>query len=132
MVLVDTNVLVYLLIEGDRTVSAQALYASDSDWRSEAFILVEFSNVLATYVRTRALSLEKGKQLVAEAETRLPALTSFPHKQALEIAAQFGISAYDARFIGLAKQLRVKLVTEDARLLAAAPSLTRSLADAIG
>jgi predicted nucleic acid-binding protein len=132
VVLVDTNVLVYLLIEGDRTASAQALYASDPDWRSEAFVLVEFSNVLATYVRTRALSLAKGKELAAEAEAMLPALVGFPHKQALEIAEQFGISAYDARFIGLAKQLRVKLVTEDARLLAAAPSLTRSLGDAIG
>ena len=132
MVLVDTNVLVYLLIEGDRTESAQTLYTSDPDWRSEVFILVEFSNVVATYVRTRALSLAKGKGLIAEAEARLPALPNFPHMQALEIAAQFGISAYDARFIGLAKQLRVKLVTEDARLLAAAPSLTRSLGDAIG
>ena len=131
MVLVDTNVLVYLLIEGDRTVSAQSLYASDPDWRSEAFILVEFSNVLATYVRTSALSLAKGKELVAEAETLLPALTRFPHKESLEIAAQFGISAYDARFVGLAKQLRTKLVTEDAKLLAAAPSLTRSLGDAV-
>jgi predicted nucleic acid-binding protein len=52
--------------------------------------------------------------------------------QALEIAAEFGISACDARIIGLAKQLRVKLITDDARLRAAAPSLTRSLGDAIG
>ena len=132
MILVDTNILVYLLIEGDRTGSAQALFVRDSDWRSEAFILVEFSNVLATYVRTRALPLAKAKNLLADAQTRLPALTSFPHTQALETAAQFGISAYDARFIALAKHLRVKLVTEDTKLLAAVPSLTRSLAEAIG
>lgn len=36
MVVVDTNVLAYLLIEGDRTSEAQALFAQDSDWRSEA------------------------------------------------------------------------------------------------
>jgi predicted nucleic acid-binding protein len=65
------------------------------------------------------------------AESRLPALTNFPHTQALETAAQFGISAYDARFIALAKELRVKLVTEDTKLLTAVPSLTRSLAEAI-
>ncbi len=56
MLLVDTNVLAYLLIEGDHTRAAQALYERDPEWRSEAFILVEFSNVLATYVRTRALA----------------------------------------------------------------------------
>ena len=48
MVLVDTNIVVYLLIEGDRTSSAQALYARDPNWRSEAFMLVEFTNVLTT------------------------------------------------------------------------------------
>jgi predicted nucleic acid-binding protein len=132
LILVDTNILVYLLIEGDRTSSAHELYARDSDWRSEGFILVELSNVLATYVRNRALSLGKGKGLLADAETRLPALRSVSHAQAFETAAEFGISGYDARFIALAKELRVRLVTEDAKLLTAVPSLTRSLADAIG
>jgi predicted nucleic acid-binding protein len=132
LVLVDTNILVYLLIEGDRTSSAQKLYAYDSDWRSEAFILVEFSNVLATYVRNRALPLGKGKDLLVDAETRLPALRNVSHAEALETATEFGISAYDARFIALAKGLRVKLVTEDVKLLAAVPSLTCSLADAVG
>ena len=40
MVVVDTNVVAYLLIEGDRTAEAQALYARDPDWRSEGFLLV--------------------------------------------------------------------------------------------
>ncbi|MFH1045069.1 MAG: hypothetical protein V1796_08550 [Pseudomonadota bacterium] len=39
MVVVDTNVLACLLIESDRTKEAQALFAKDSDWRSEAFLL---------------------------------------------------------------------------------------------
>jgi hypothetical protein len=47
VVLVDTNILAYLLIEGDRTSAAQALNARDPDWRSEGLILVEFSNVLS-------------------------------------------------------------------------------------
>ena len=58
MIVVDTNVIAYLLIEGDRTVDAQALRLADSDWRSEPFLLVEFSNLLATQVRAKALSAE--------------------------------------------------------------------------
>ena len=58
MVLVDTNVLAYLLLEGDRTASAQELYERDPDWRSEAFLMVEFSNVLATSIRTKAITRE--------------------------------------------------------------------------
>jgi predicted nucleic acid-binding protein len=130
VVLVDTNVLAYLMLEGDRTVAAQELYERDSDWRSEAFIMVEFSNVLSTYVRSKALSRDQALKVLAGAEELLPALDSVRHARALEAATQFGISAYDARFIALAMQLKVRLVTEDAKLRAAVPSWTVPLASA--
>jgi predicted nucleic acid-binding protein len=130
VVLVDTNVLAYLMLEGDRTSAAQELFERDADWRSEAFIMVEFSNVLATYIRTKVLSRDQGLKLLAGAEKLVPVLTSVQNARALEVATQFGISAYDARFVALAIQMKVKLVTEDAKLRAAVPSWTVSLADA--
>jgi predicted nucleic acid-binding protein len=130
VVLVDTNVLAYLMLEGDRTSAAQELFERDADWRSEAFIMVEFSNVLTTYVRTKVLSRDQGSKLLAGAEKLVPVLTSVRNARALEVATQFGISAYDARFVALAIQMKVKLVTEDAKLRAAVPSWTVSLAGA--
>jgi predicted nucleic acid-binding protein len=130
VVLVDTNVLAYLMLEGDRTSAAQELFERDADWRSEAFIMVEFSNVLTTYVRTKVLSRDQGLKLLAGAEKLVPVLTSVRNARALEVATQFGISAYDARFVALAIQMKVKLVTEDAKLRAAVPSWTVSLAGA--
>jgi predicted nucleic acid-binding protein len=130
VVLVDTNVLAYLMLEGDRTSAAQELFERDADWRSEAFIMVEFSNVLTTYVRTKVLSRDQGSKLLAGAEKLVPVLTSVRNARALEVATQFGISAYDARFVALAIQMKVKLVTEDAKLRAAVPSWTVSLASA--
>jgi predicted nucleic acid-binding protein len=130
VVLVDTNVLAYLMLEGDRTSAAQELFERDADWRSEAFIMVEFSNVLTTYVRTKVLSRDQGLKLLAGAEKLVPVLTSVQNARALEVATQFGISAYDARFVALAIQMKVKLVTEDAKLRAAVPSWTVSLAGA--
>lgn len=130
MVLVDTNVLAYLMLEGDRTSAAQELFERDADWRSEAFIMVEFSNVLATYIRTKVLSRDQGLKLLAGAEKLVPVLTSVHNARALEVATQFGVSAYDARFVALAIQMKVKLVTEDCKLRAAVPSWTVSLADA--
>jgi predicted nucleic acid-binding protein len=131
MLVVDTNIVAYLLIEGDRTKQAQALYAKDSDWRSEAFLLVEFSNVLATYRRLRALSGEQTETLLTEAATRVRELLSVPNLRALRCAERFAVSAYDARFLAAADTLGTKLVTEDAKLRAAAPGLTRSLAQAL-
>jgi len=131
VVVVDTNVLAYLLIEGDRTAAAQALYARDADWRSESFLLVEFSNMLATYVRNGRLDAEAATALLAAADRTLTGTVSLPHPRALEVALELGVSAYDARFLAVARGLGVKLVTEDAKLRAAAPALTQSLTDAI-
>ena len=131
MVVIDTNVLAYLLIEGDRSARAQALYARDSDWRSEAFLLVEFSNILAAYRRTGALGRGAADDLLASAERVVSGLVALPHARALKLAAEFGVSAYDARFLGAAQNLGARLVTEDSRLRAAAPALTRSLAQAL-
>jgi predicted nucleic acid-binding protein len=131
VVLVDTNILAYLMIEGDRTGAAQKLFERDSDWCSEAFVMVEFSNIIATYVRTGALSQPQGVRLFTEAQAFLPTLHNVPNSQALETALQHGISAYDARFISLAAQLKVKLVTEDAKLRAAVPLWTLSLAEVL-
>jgi predicted nucleic acid-binding protein len=131
MVVVDTNVLAYLLIEGDRTKQAQALFAKDSDWRSETFLLVEFSNVLTTYRRVRALSAQQAESLLAEAASRVRELLNIPNLHALRCAQRFAVSAYDARFLAVADILGVKLVTENAKLRAAAPALTRSIAQAL-
>jgi predicted nucleic acid-binding protein len=131
VVLVDTNIRAYLMIEGDRTAAAQKLFERDSDWCSEAFVMVEFSSVIATYVRTGALTQTQGTRLLTEAQAQIPTLNSVVNTQALETAMQFGISAYDARFISLAKQVKLKLVTEDAKLRVAVPAWTMSLADSL-
>jgi predicted nucleic acid-binding protein len=131
MVVVDTNVLAYLLIAGDRTADVQRLFARDPDWRSEGFVLIEFSNILATYQRMGSLSRGVAERMLARAERVVTGLVNLPHARALRLAAELGVSAYDARFLGAAQSLRTRLVTEDRKLRAAAPTLTRSVADAM-
>jgi predicted nucleic acid-binding protein len=131
LVLVDTSILAYLLIDGDYTPAAQELFERDSDWCSEALVMVEFSNIIAAYVRKGLLTQSQGAKLLTEGQTHLPTLHNMVNAQALETAMQYEISAYDARVIGLAKQLKQKLVTEDRKLRTAVPSWTVSLADAL-
>lgn len=131
MIAIDTNILAYLLIEGDRTADAQALFRKDPEWRSEGLVLIEFSNILATYQRIGALSRSASERMLADAERVVSGLLNLPHSRGLKLAADFGVSAYDARFLGAAQGLGTRLVTEDKTLRAAAPALTLSLAAAL-
>lgn len=132
MLLVDTNVLAYLLIDGDHTAAAQELRARDPDWRSESFLLVEFTNMLASSIATKRMTLSlAGDSLAKAAGLFNGKLARVPHACVLAIAARHRVSAYDARFLALADQLGSRLVTEDRKLRSAAPALTQSLAEAL-
>jgi predicted nucleic acid-binding protein len=132
MLLVDTNVVAYLLIEGDYTEAAQELRTRDPDWRSEACLLVEFTNVLASLIARKRMTLPSAGDFLAKAAALLDGkLGRIPHTSVLAIAVRYRVSAYDARFLALADQLGSRLVTEDAGLRAAAPTLTQSLAEAL-
>src|SRR2546421_7675845 len=103
MLLVHTNVVVYLLIEGDHTKSAQELRSRDPDWRSEAFLLVEFTNLLVSSIATRRMTLTLAQDLLAKAVALLDGkLARIPHAPVLAIAVPHRVSAYDARFLALA------------------------------
>ena len=132
MVAVDSNILGYLLLEGAQTARANDLLQWDPDWHSDAFVLVEFSNILATMMRVRGLPLRQAMAAMTKAESVVESgLHAANHVDVLELAAQLRISAYDARFVAVARDLGLRLVTEDAKLRKAAPTLTNSLADAL-
>jgi predicted nucleic acid-binding protein len=132
MFIVDTNVVVYLLIHGDHTVAAQKLYGRDPDWRSEAFLLVEFTNVLASSVALKRMTLALAQDSLAKTIALFDGkLARVAQPLVLATAARYRVSAYDAHFLALVDQLGSQLVTEDARLRAAAPTLTQSLAEAL-
>jgi predicted nucleic acid-binding protein len=132
MVVVDTNVLGYLLLEGEQTPYARALLEQDGDWRSESFVMVEMTNVLATVMRVRRMSFKDAVVVLANAQVVMqPGLEDADHAQVLELAAHKKISAYDARFVVIARDLGTRLVTEDAKLRRAAPDLTQSIAEAL-
>ncbi|MGH8259484.1 MAG: hypothetical protein ACREUG_07310, partial [Steroidobacteraceae bacterium] len=75
--------------------------------------------------------VEEGLALLARAQSMMPSLASASHAHVLETAAQLRISAYDGRFISVAKELGTRLITEDAKLRSAAPRWTRSIDEAL-
>ena len=132
MVLVDTNVIAPLYVRSARTEAVEELFARDAIWRTEPLALIELSNVLFTYERSRYITAATARDCLNRAAAFLqPQLFRVSHQAALDAALRYGTTAYDARFLALADQLGIRLITEDARLRAAAPALTQSLAEVL-
>ncbi len=132
MLLVDTNILFALLLDTDWSQSARELHARDPDWRTESHAPVELSNVLTRYVRLRKITVGQAVAAIDYAQQLIGSgLCEVPHSDALIVAVDSGVSAYDARFLCAAKLLGVRLITEDKKLRKAAPRHTVSLAEAL-
>jgi predicted nucleic acid-binding protein len=127
VIVVDTNLLVYLHVEGERTAEAEAVLRRDAVWIAPLLWRTEFRNVVAGLVRRHALPLEDAIQIVGEAERGMAGreYTVISH-HVLRLAARSGCSAYDCEFVALAEDLRARLVTTDRRLLEAFPSIAVS------
>lgn len=128
MVVVDTNVIAYLLIPGQYTDAARAALARDAEWAAPMLWRSEFRNVLALYIRKGELSLRQATALQEAAEELL---TGREHlvasSEVLTLASTSGRSADDCEFIAVARRLSQRLVTSDRPLLASFPDDTVAL-----
>lgn len=122
MIVVDSNVLAYLYLPGEYTDAAEALLEEDSDWAAPILWRSEFRNILAGYMRRKAISFEQASSLQREAEGLLEgAEFEVESSTVLELVRDSDCSAYDCEFIALAMRLDTKLVTMDKKLLRAFP-----------
>lgn len=122
MIVVDSNVLAYLYLPGEHTAMAEALLAHDPDWAAPVLWRSEFRNILAGYIRRKALTFEQACGLQREAESLLvDSEFEVDSLSVLELVRDSDCSAYDCEFISLAMQLDTQLVTMDGKLLRAFP-----------
>ena len=118
MIVVDTNVLAYLYLPGEYTAAAEALLEQDSDWAAPILWRSEFRNILAGYLRRKAITFEQANSLQREAESLLEGAEFEVESLAvLELVRDSDCSAYDCEFIALAMKLDTKLITMDKKLL---------------
>lgn len=131
MIVVDSNVLAYLYLPGDFTADTERLLEEDPDWAAPVLWRSEFRNILAGYVRRKALTFEQACSVQAEAESLLAGSEfEVDSRAVLELVRDSDCSAYDCEFVALAMKLDTKLVTEDKKLLRAFP--TRAVAISAG
>ena len=122
MIVVDSNVLAYLYLPCEYSTAAEALLEQDSDWAAPILWRSEFRNILAGYLRRKAITFEQANSLQREAESLLEgAEFELESLAVLELVRDSDCSAYDCEFIALAMKLDTKLVTMDKKLLRAFP-----------
>ena len=119
MIVVDTNVIAYLFVPGDRTGAAEALRRRDAEWAAPLLWRSEFRKVLATLVRLGRVELPVAQAMQAQAERLLAPLEfAVDSETVLALATDSRCSAYDCEFVALAEYLDVPLVSADRRLKA--------------
>jgi predicted nucleic acid-binding protein len=128
VIVVDTNIVAYLYLESEFTARAEAQLRGDSDWAVPLLWRSEFRNILAGAIRRKSMSFDEARQILAEAEDLLAGGEhEVGSQQMLELVRDSDCSAYDCEFVALAKQLGVKLITMDSKLLKAFPKLALPL-----
>lgn len=124
MIVADTNLIAYVLINSAQTAMAEAVLEKDGDWHAPPLWRHEFRNILATYVRANRLALPVALRHMSNAEALI--VTDESNELAdtaeiLRLAKTSGCSGYDCEFVALARRIGAPLVSGDKRLIAAFP-----------
>lgn len=128
MIVVDTNILVYLYLPCEFTPQTEQLLLDEPQWVAPVLWRSEFRNVLAGILRRGQLTLEQAVQVQREAEALLVGFEFDLNSDAvLSLVANSDCSAYDCEFVALAQHLGVKLVTMDGKILRAFPETAVAL-----
>ncbi len=132
MIVVDVNVIAYLLIAGEKTAEARAMRDLDADWLVPDLWRDEFLNILSTYVRHGGTSLETATALWLSAVAQFEGKdTTADPITTLQLAARHQLSAYDAQYLVVAIDHDVRLITEDKAMLKAVPQRCMTMRDFI-
>jgi len=127
MIVADANLLVYLVLPGERSEQAEAILLEDPTWVVPLLWVSELRSVMNRYMRSGELTLrqavaamERAASIVAGREAPVES------RDVLELSSTSGCSTYDCEYVALARALGVKLVTSDREVLKAFPKLAIS------
>jgi predicted nucleic acid-binding protein len=128
MIVVDTNVLGYLFLSSEQSVSAERALQKDNEWAAPILWRSEFRNVLTLYMRKNIIKLEQAQQIMDSALKLLKGREyEVPSYEILKLVSTSNCSAYDCEFAAAANDLKVPLVTVDKKLLREFSSIAVSL-----
>jgi predicted nucleic acid-binding protein len=124
MIVADASLLAHLLIPSPESALAEDVYRKDPEWSAPVLWRSELGSVLLKHMRHSGMKIELAKAVVEKALLVIRDRETLPLTPAvLEAALFFNVSAYDAEYLVVARQLGVPLLTFDRKLQLAAPGL---------
>ena len=128
MIVVDTNIISYLYLSGERSLQSENLLFHDSDWVAPILWRSEFRNVLALYLRKNLLALDEILLIMQQAEILLSdSEYEISSAHIMQLVNGSNCSAYDCEFVALAQYLDVPLITADKKILREFPDIARDI-----
>ena len=130
MIVVDTNIISYFYLSTNYSESVSQLYKKDNEWIAPLLWRSEFRNVLTLYIRQKILTIEQALEIQEDAETlMLDNEFQVTSAQVFALTTTSECSAYDCEFVALAKNLNLKLITQDKKVLREFPDTAISIAN---
>ena len=130
MIVADATLLAYLVLSGEHTSQAEALFDRDPTWLVPALCMSELRSVMSKYVRRDLLTVADA---VVALERVAAIVDGHQHevdsRDVLTLARKSKCTSYDCEYVSLAMQLGVMLVTHDKQVLSAFPKTAVTAAE---
>jgi predicted nucleic acid-binding protein len=128
VIVADNSLLVYFWLPSAFAGLAEAVKDRERIWASPILWRAEFRNVLAGYLRRKALTEVEANAAYLNVQKDLGANEySVPTEQIIRLMLASDCTAYDCEYVALAQDLDVPLVTTDKQVLRAFPDIAVSL-----
>lgn len=124
MIVVDTNIIVYMTFATQYSSVVSSLHEKNSVWEAPFLWKSEFLNVLSLYYRKGLIDYQESLNALDFAE-RLIGLREHkvPAKDIVDVVIHSTCSSYDCEFIVLAEKLGTKLITYDKKMMHEFPAI---------
>lgn len=133
MIVVDANIVIYLIFETSFTSLAREVYAKDPDWIVPDLWEAEVLNGLMNEVRAGHTNVEGAIRAATNAAALLSGkVRRCDRGNIMRTANENRLTAYDAYYVVLARALGSLLVTEDGLIKQRCPDVARSLKAYLG
>ena len=120
MIVVDTMILAYMMVNSPFSADCHRLKEVQPDWCVPRYAEVELMNVIWQHLRRGDLDFEGAAARYRVGRAMAQAVLDVDDRDVLRIAYDLDCSVHDARFVSLARESGVPLVTYNKNLLAKA------------